>query len=122
MRDAELLRRLLLPPEGALSKWTLLGQSFGGFCCVTYLSFAPEGALPCFPSFRASMAAPLIVPCTLTSSHIRADIWCRKHQVSKVRHVDTARIHALWPHCYSCCVIAASRLAKIPPHPPFPKP
>ena len=46
VRDAELLRRLLLPAEGPLSKWTLLGQSFGGFCCVTYLSFAPDGAHP----------------------------------------------------------------------------
>jgi pimeloyl-ACP methyl ester carboxylesterase len=24
-------------------KWSVLGQSFGGFCCVTYLSFYPEG-------------------------------------------------------------------------------
>lgn len=38
VRDAELLR-------GALGSdpWSILGQSFGGFCAVTYLSFAPEG-------------------------------------------------------------------------------
>ncbi|KAB8343091.1 hypothetical protein FH972_022685 [Carpinus fangiana] len=24
-------------------KWSVLGQSFGGFCCVTYLSFFPKG-------------------------------------------------------------------------------
>ena len=35
--DAEVLRRHLLG-EGP---WTLLGQSFGGFCAWTYLSFAP---------------------------------------------------------------------------------
>ncbi|MFI5912295.1 alpha/beta fold hydrolase [Dactylosporangium sp. NPDC051541] len=40
VRDAEILRRHLL---GAGTKWTVLGQSFGGFCAVTYLSFAPEG-------------------------------------------------------------------------------
>jgi pimeloyl-ACP methyl ester carboxylesterase len=37
--DAEVLRRHLL---GDLP-WTVLGQSFGGFCTWTYLSFAPEG-------------------------------------------------------------------------------
>ena len=39
VRDAELIRRRLLGDE----PWSLLGQSFGGFCTVTYLSFAPEG-------------------------------------------------------------------------------
>ena len=37
--DAEALRRHLLGD----APWTLLGQSFGGFCTWTYLSFAPEG-------------------------------------------------------------------------------
>ncbi len=36
--DAELIRREL---GGA--PWSVLGQSFGGFCTVTYLSKAPEG-------------------------------------------------------------------------------
>ena len=38
--DCELIRRELLGPGG---QWTVLGQSFGGFCTVTYLSFAPDG-------------------------------------------------------------------------------
>jgi pimeloyl-ACP methyl ester carboxylesterase len=37
--DAELIRRELA--DGA--PWSVLGQSFGGFCTVTYLSFAPHG-------------------------------------------------------------------------------
>jgi pimeloyl-ACP methyl ester carboxylesterase len=37
--DAELIRRSLA--GGA--PWTVLGQSFGGFCTVSYLSFAPHG-------------------------------------------------------------------------------
>jgi pimeloyl-ACP methyl ester carboxylesterase len=37
--DAELIRRDLA--GGA--PWSVLGQSFGGFCTVTYLSFAPHG-------------------------------------------------------------------------------
>jgi len=37
--DAELIRRQLTGDE----PWSVLGQSFGGFCTVTYLSFAPHG-------------------------------------------------------------------------------
>jgi pimeloyl-ACP methyl ester carboxylesterase len=40
VRDAELIRRTLLGEQG---RWSLLGQSFGGFCTLTYLSLAPEG-------------------------------------------------------------------------------
>jgi pimeloyl-ACP methyl ester carboxylesterase len=37
--DAELIRRELAGGQ----PWSVLGQSFGGFCAVTYLSFAPHG-------------------------------------------------------------------------------
>lgn len=36
--DAEAIRRAL----GA-APWTIYGQSYGGFCALSYLSFAPEG-------------------------------------------------------------------------------
>ncbi|MFD8717418.1 alpha/beta fold hydrolase [Streptomyces sp. NPDC059629] len=39
VRDCEAIRRQVT--GGA--PWTTLGQSFGGFCTVTYLSFFPEG-------------------------------------------------------------------------------
>ncbi|MDH6576561.1 alpha/beta fold hydrolase [Kitasatospora sp. MAP5-34] len=45
VRDAELIRRRLLGADG---RWTLLGQSFGGFCTLTYLSVAPEGLREAF--------------------------------------------------------------------------
>ena len=38
VRDAELIRQ-----ELGVDRWSILGQSFGGFCSMTYLSFAPEG-------------------------------------------------------------------------------
>jgi pimeloyl-ACP methyl ester carboxylesterase len=38
VRDAELIRR-----ELGVERWSLLGQSFGGFAGMTYLSIAPEG-------------------------------------------------------------------------------
>lgn len=44
VRDAELIRRAVVPPAGPSGgRWSILGQSFGGFCCATYLSLAPEG-------------------------------------------------------------------------------
>jgi pimeloyl-ACP methyl ester carboxylesterase len=39
VRDAELVRRELLGDQ----PWTVLGQSFGGFASLTYLSLAPQG-------------------------------------------------------------------------------
>ncbi len=42
--DAELIRRQLT--HGA--PWSVLGQSFGGFCTVSYLSFAPGGIRAAF--------------------------------------------------------------------------
>jgi pimeloyl-ACP methyl ester carboxylesterase len=41
--DAELIRR-----ELADKPWSVLGQSFGGMCAVTYLSFAPHGVKEAF--------------------------------------------------------------------------
>jgi pimeloyl-ACP methyl ester carboxylesterase len=39
VRDAELIRQRLTAGQ----PWTVLGQSFGGFCAISYLSFAPGG-------------------------------------------------------------------------------
>jgi len=44
VRDAEIVRAALVPKDTLGGRWTILGQSFGGFCCVTYLSIAPQGA------------------------------------------------------------------------------
>lgn len=39
VKDAELIRRQLIGNE----RWSVLGQSFGGFCVLHYLSAAPHG-------------------------------------------------------------------------------
>jgi len=39
VRDAEAIRRALIGDQ----PWTILGQSYGGFCALRYLSAAPEG-------------------------------------------------------------------------------
>jgi pimeloyl-ACP methyl ester carboxylesterase len=44
VRDAELIRGELTGGQA----WSVLGQSFGGFCTVTYLSRAPEGVREAF--------------------------------------------------------------------------
>jgi pimeloyl-ACP methyl ester carboxylesterase len=38
VRDAEWIRR-----ELGVDRWSILGQSFGGFCALSYLSIAPDG-------------------------------------------------------------------------------
>jgi pimeloyl-ACP methyl ester carboxylesterase len=44
VRDAEVARRMLIGDE----PWAVLGQSFGGFAAVTYLSIAPAGLREAF--------------------------------------------------------------------------
>ncbi|KAG0210334.1 hypothetical protein BGX28_009386 [Mortierella sp. GBA30] len=41
VRDSELIRETLLA-NSSEKKWSLLGQSYGGFCITTYLSLFPE--------------------------------------------------------------------------------
>jgi pimeloyl-ACP methyl ester carboxylesterase len=43
VRDAEAIRR-----ELGIERWSVLGQSFGGLCVLTYLSLAPEGLREAF--------------------------------------------------------------------------
>ncbi len=43
VRDAEWIRR-----ELKIDRWSVLGQSFGGFCVTTYLSLAPDGLREAF--------------------------------------------------------------------------
>jgi pimeloyl-ACP methyl ester carboxylesterase len=44
VRDAELIRRRMIGDE----PWSVLGQSYGGFCVVTYLSLQPKGLREAF--------------------------------------------------------------------------
>lgn len=44
IRDAETIRRQLIGEQ----PWSILGQSFGGFCVLRYLSSAPQGLTQAF--------------------------------------------------------------------------
>ncbi|KAK4990671.1 hypothetical protein LTR50_002371 [Elasticomyces elasticus] len=49
VKDCEAIRQTLLKdyPEEK-KKWSIMGQSFGGFCGITYLSFHPQGIREAF--------------------------------------------------------------------------
>jgi pimeloyl-ACP methyl ester carboxylesterase len=49
VQDCEAIRKALTAdyPEEK-KKWSIMGQSYGGFCCTTYLSFFPEGVKEAF--------------------------------------------------------------------------
>ena len=53
VRDAEWIRR-----ELGVDRWSVLGQSFGGFCVLTYLSRAPEGLREAFFTGGAAADRP----------------------------------------------------------------
>ncbi|ODQ64983.1 alpha/beta-hydrolase [Nadsonia fulvescens var. elongata DSM 6958] len=46
VNDAEAIRKILLKNR-LDQKWTIVGQSYGGFCCFTYLSFFSESIKEC---------------------------------------------------------------------------
>ena len=55
VRDAEWIRR-----ELGVERWSVLGQSFGGFCVTTYLSLAPDGLREAFLTGGLPALAPRI--------------------------------------------------------------
>jgi pimeloyl-ACP methyl ester carboxylesterase len=56
VKDCELIRKQLLSEERS---WSVLGQSYGGFCTLTYLSQAPAGLQE---AYLTGGLAPLTVP------------------------------------------------------------
>lgn len=40
VKDCEMVRKEVV--KGTDQRWSVLGQSFGGFCCMTYLSLYPS--------------------------------------------------------------------------------
>jgi pimeloyl-ACP methyl ester carboxylesterase len=55
VRDAEWIRRAL-----GVERWSVLGQSFGGFCVTTYLSLAPDGLREAFITGGLAALGPRI--------------------------------------------------------------
>ncbi|XP_058737413.1 uncharacterized protein LOC131609657 isoform X1 [Vicia villosa] len=76
VNDAEFIRVRLVPNAGP---WTILGQSYGGFCAVTYLSFAPQGLQQ---ALMTGGIPPIGDGCTADSVY-RASFEQVKHQNEK---------------------------------------
>ncbi|MEH3076432.1 MAG: alpha/beta hydrolase [Quadrisphaera sp.] len=79
VRDAELLRGAL-----GLDRWSLLGQSFGGFCALTYLSLAPQ-------SLRSVHITGGLPAVGLHPDEVYAATWAQMRVLS-------ARYHERYPH------------------------
>lgn len=89
VRDMEVIRELLLGP---LRTWLLLGQSYGGFCCFTYLSM--------FPSALSEVFVTGGIP---PIGHLPDDVYRQTYQRTKERNVhfyskypqDVVRVKAI---------------------------
>jgi pimeloyl-ACP methyl ester carboxylesterase len=79
VRDLELIRA-----ELGVDRWSLLGQSFGGFTSLTYLSIAPEG-------LRESLITGGLAPITnRPADEVYAATWIRVREANE-------RYHARYP-------------------------
>ncbi len=79
VRDCELIRQ-----ELGVEQWSLLGQSFGGFTSLTYLSIAPEG-------LRESLITGGLAPITNRPvDDVYAATWVRVREANE-------RYHARYP-------------------------
>ncbi|PWJ48472.1 Pimeloyl-ACP methyl ester carboxylesterase [Quadrisphaera granulorum] len=79
VRDAELLREAL-----GIERWSLLGQSFGGFCSLTYLSLAPS-------SLTSVHVTGGLAPIGMSPDDVYAATWAQMRVLS-------ARYHERYPH------------------------
>jgi pimeloyl-ACP methyl ester carboxylesterase len=87
VRDAELVRAAL---AGADMAWSALGQSYGGFCALTYLSYAPEG-------LREVFVAGGMPPLNATADEIYRATYQRtleKNEAFFTRYPDDAKLAA----------------------------
>jgi pimeloyl-ACP methyl ester carboxylesterase len=87
VRDAEWIRRAL-----GVERWSVLGQSFGGFCVMTYLSLAPE-------ALREALITGGLAPLGHDIDAVYRATYRRALERSRRYHArypeDRARLHAL---------------------------
>jgi pimeloyl-ACP methyl ester carboxylesterase len=90
VRDAEWIRR-----ELGVQRWSVLGQSFGGFCTLTYLSIAPE-------SLAAAYITGGVPPVGRHPDEVYAATWARMRERSLHYYArypdDRGRVRALFEH------------------------
>src|SRR5581483_9903968 len=87
VRDAEWIREAL-----GVERWSVLGQSFGGFCVTTYLSLAPDGLRE---ALITGGLPPLRVPTADIYSHTYARVLERNRRYFERSPEDRARLAEL---------------------------
>ncbi len=87
VRDAEVVREAL-----GVARWSVLGQSFGGFCALTYLSLAPE-------SLDAAYTTGGLPPLGLHPDEVYAATWALQQELVERHYArypgDRQRVLAL---------------------------
>jgi pimeloyl-ACP methyl ester carboxylesterase len=90
VRDAEHIRRAL-----GVERWSLLGQSFGGLCVMSYLSIAPEGVREAFVTGGLAPIGPRIDD-VYRATYVRTLERCRRYYERYPG--DRERMRALCDH------------------------
>ena len=102
VRDLEAVRKCLTEHlEGSKAKWSIFGQSFGGFVCLSYLSQHPEGLSEVFMTgglAPISKTPDEVYKATFQRVYERSMTYYKKYpeDVAAVRQV-TAYLHAQGP-------------------------
>ncbi|KAK1217229.1 hypothetical protein PQX77_020119 [Marasmius sp. AFHP31] len=99
VKDCEVIRNALLgsrPDEE--QKWSLFGQSFGGFCIITYLSFFPENVKE---AFLTGGLAPLIDHPDPNYEATAKKVITRNHRYYEKYPRDVRRIRDIVAHLES---------------------
>lgn len=84
VRDAEIIRRHLI---GEKEPWSVLGQSYGGFCAVTYLSMYPKGLREVF--ITGGLPPLSGQPTTIIGTRIRRSCARRRDSSPVIRRIAT---------------------------------
>src|SRR3954447_25043547 len=87
VRDAERIRE-----ELGVERWSVLGQSFGGLCVMTYLSVAPEGLREAFVTGGLAPIGPRVDE-VYRATYARTLERCRRHY--ERYPADRERVRAL---------------------------
>jgi pimeloyl-ACP methyl ester carboxylesterase len=87
VRDAEHIRA-----ELGVERWSVLGQSFGGLCVMTYLSIAPEGLREAFVTGGLAPIGPRVDE-VYRATYARTLERCRRHY--ERYPADRERVRAL---------------------------
>lgn len=99
VKDCEAIRKTLVedyPPE--LKKWSIFGQSFGGFCVFTYLSKYPQGLKE---AFTTGGIPPISTPVEQVYKATYQKVIQRNKEYYKKYPEDVNTIHSLALHIKS---------------------